>query len=134
MACRRSAVRSRWAPPLKKGPRKRAFLVAGGIVGPRAALGWGAADPPPLGEGDHAKHGGGAREVFLSFIRNAAPPVPLPPPRLSPPPCRGGMSAFGRKPASRHTPAALLCPFFLFVHTRPVDDLTTTTPQIHAHT
>src|SRR3546814_4251033 len=71
MACRRSAVRSRWAPPLKKGPRKRAFFVAGGIVGPMAALGWGAADPPPLGEGDHAKHGGGAREVFLSLDRKS---------------------------------------------------------------
>src|SRR3546814_13029878 len=29
-----------------------------------SALGWGAAGPPPPGEGDHAKHGGGAREVF----------------------------------------------------------------------
>src|SRR3546814_19179227 len=63
------------------------------------ALGWEAAiaDPPPLGEGDHAKHGGGAREVFpVLFIRNATPPVPLHHPRWSPSPCRGGSADTGR--------------------------------------
>src|SRR3546814_15978231 len=64
-----------------------------------SALGWEAAiaDPPPLGEGDHAKHGGGAREVFpVLFIRNATPPVPLHHLRSSPSPCRGGSAATGR--------------------------------------
>src|SRR3546814_5458655 len=63
------------------------------------ALGWEAAiaDPPPLGEGDHAKHGGGAREVFpVLFIRNATPPVPLHHLRWSPSPCREGSAATGR--------------------------------------
>src|SRR3546814_20466471 len=51
----------------------------------------GADDPPPWGEGDHAKHGGGAREVFpaLSTSRDSAR-APPPPYRGSPSPCRGG--------------------------------------------
>src|SRR3546814_245248 len=72
-----------------------------------AVLGWGAdvADPPPLGEGDHAKHGGGAREVFpvLSTSRDSARP---PPPTYgwSPPPCRGGSKAATPKTKSRGLP------------------------------
>src|SRR3546814_12320109 len=38
----------------------------------------------------------GHARCFLSFIRNAAPPVPLHHLRWSPSPCRGGSAATGR--------------------------------------
>src|SRR3546814_1453963 len=49
------------------------------------------ANPPRHGGGDHAKHGGGPREVFpaLSASNNPAP-APPPPFGRSPSPFRGG--------------------------------------------
>src|SRR3546814_13905828 len=51
----------------------------------------------PLGEGDHAKHGGGACEVFpaLSASQDSAR-APPPPYGWSPSPCRGGPATIGR--------------------------------------
>ena len=48
-------------------------------------------DPPPLGEGDHAEHGGGGptrlgaeSTAHRSILKPAAPGIAAPPPRFSP--------------------------------------------------
>src|SRR3546814_7458557 len=58
----------------------------------------------PLGEGDHAKHGGGAREMFptLSASQDSARGPP-PPYGWSPPPCPGGSPATRKRPRLTHT-------------------------------
>src|SRR3546814_15532708 len=64
------------------------FFVRFGVVSGRSS---------PLGEGDHAKHGGGAREVFpaLSASQDSAR-APPPPYGWSPSPGRGGPATTGR--------------------------------------
>src|SRR3546814_6131732 len=72
--------------------RRRDFLKKGICCDP---LGWEAdvADPPPLGEGDLRSMVEGHARCFLSFIRNAAPPVPLHHLRWSPSPCQIGRAS-----------------------------------------
>src|SRR3546814_4412363 len=74
-----------------------------GPCAPTSALGWEAdvADPPLWGRGTMRSMVEGHARCFLSFIRNAAPPVPLHHLRWPPSPFRGGSSASGR--SEEHT-------------------------------
>ncbi len=55
---------------------------------PFATLGW--PNPPPTGEGDHAKHGGGAHAGSVPLQGHSTPTVPLHHPADGPPPRQAG--------------------------------------------
>ncbi len=63
---------------------------------PFATLGWPEENPPPTGEGDHAKHGGGARAESPDGEGGQFLNVPLHQPAAGPPPRSGEESLLNR--------------------------------------
>src|SRR3546814_13151456 len=65
---------------------------------------------PHRGRGTMRSMVEGHGRCFLSFIRNATPPVPLPHPRWSPPPFRGGRAPIRGYPHKPPPPPPLAPP------------------------